>query len=140
MKGLAMLDGVLKISQPNNSTLATVHLCRDEIEVKMNMREHDRNRTQHLNLFIDYYENRDEEGFVVSRKLDTVCFIFDLKTQSKKFDYERSAFIDQFFTTDKAKDMFSGTFPNSPQDVVDGVFRTLKHFIRGQCDLKKISM
>jgi hypothetical protein len=133
-----MLDGVLKISEPRNTTLGSVYRCRDEYEIKLNMYEKRRNRTRPLTLHIDYLEGQDEEGFVVSRKLDTVCFIFDLKTQTKKIDFERSAFIDQFFTTDKAKDMFSGTFPNSPQDVIDGVFRTLKHFIRGQCDLKKI--
>lgn len=135
-----MQDGVLEISEPRNTTLGSVYRCRDEYQIKLNMFENRRNRTRPLTLHIDYLEGQDEEGFVVSRKLDTIYFIFDLKTQTKKFDYERSAFIDQFFTTEKSKDMFSGTFPNSPQDVIDSVVRTLKHFIRGQCDSKKISI
>jgi hypothetical protein len=133
-----MLDGVLRISEPRNTTLGSVYRCRDEYQIKINMFEKRRNRTRPLTLHIDYLEGQDEEGFVVSRKLDTVCFIFDLKTQTKKFDYERSTFVEQFFTTDKAKGMFSETFPNSPQDVIDSVVRTLKHFIGGQCDSKKI--
>jgi hypothetical protein len=135
-----MHDGVLKISEPRNTTLGSVFRCRDEYQIKINMFEKRRNRTRLLTLYIDYLEGQDEEGFVVNRKLDTVCFLFDLKTQSKKFDYDRSAFIEQFFTTDKAKDIITGIFPGSPQNVVDSVFRNLKHFIRGQCDLKKISM
>lgn len=135
-----MIDGVLKISEPNNTTLGTVHLCRDSIEVKMNMREHDRNRTQHLELFIDYYENRDEEGFVMTRKLDTVNFIFDLKGHTKKFTYDRHSFAEQFVNSDKAKTMFSDTFSTSRQDVVESVFNSLKHFIVGHCDRNKILM
>jgi hypothetical protein len=135
-----MHDGVLKISEPNNSTLATVHLCRDSIEVKMNMREHDRNRTQTLNLFIDYYENRDEDGFVMTRKLDTVNFIFDLKGHTKKFTYDRHSFADQFVNSDKAKGMFSETFPSSRQDIVGSVFNALKYHIGGHCDRNKILM
>jgi hypothetical protein len=135
-----MLDGVLKISQPNNTTLATVHLCRDSIEVRMNMRAHDRNRSQHLDLFIDYYENRDEEGFIVSRRLETVTFIFDLKDHTQKYELDRNTFADQFLTTDKAKEMFSDTFSNSRQDVVNNVFNSLKHFIRGHCDRNQILM
>jgi hypothetical protein len=133
-----MRDGILTISEPHNSTLATVHLCRDSIEVRMNMREHDRNRTQHLDLFIDYYENRDEEGFVISRKLETVVFVFDLREHTQKFNYDRHTFADQFLNTDKAKILFSDTFPNSRQDVVESVFNSLKHFIVGHCDRNKI--
>jgi hypothetical protein len=133
-----MHDGVLKISEPNNSTLATVHLCRDSIEVKMNLREHDRNRTQNMNLLIDYYENRDEDGFVMTRKLDTVNFIFDLKGHTQKFNYDRHTFADQFVNSDKAKGMFSDTFPSSRQDIVGSVFNTLKHHIVGHCDRNKI--
>jgi hypothetical protein len=140
MKGLAMLDGVLKISEPHNTTLATVHLCRDEIEVKMNMREHDRNRTQHLDLYIDYYENRDEEGFIITRKLETVVFIFDLRDHTQKFEFNKHSFADQFLTTDQAKEMLSDTFPNSRQDVVASVFNALKHHIVGHCDRNKILM
>jgi hypothetical protein len=135
-----MIDGVLNISEPHNTTLGSVFRCRDEYQIKINMFEKRRNRTRQLTLLIDYHEGQDEEGFVVSRKLDTVGFIFDLRAHTKKFEFDRSAFIEQFFTTDKAKDIFTGTFPGSPQDVVDSVLRNLKHFIRGQCDLKKISM
>jgi len=135
-----MLDGVLKISEPHNSTLATVHLCRDTIEVKMNMREHDRNRTQHLDLLIDYYENRDEEGFIISRKLETIVFVFDLREHTHKVEFNRHFFADQFLTTDRAKEMFSDTFPNSRQDVVASVFNALKHHIVGHCDRNKILM
>jgi hypothetical protein len=135
-----MRDGVLKISQPNNSTLATVHLCRDEIEVKMNMREHDRNQTRHLDLYIDYYENRDEEGFIITRKLETVTFLFDIKGHIQKFNYDRHTFADQFLTTDRAKEMLSETFPNSRQDVVNSVFNALKYHIGGHCDRNKILM
>jgi hypothetical protein len=133
-----MIDGVLEISEPHNTTLGTVHLCRDSIEVKMNLREHDRNRTQNLNLLIDYYENRDEDGFIISRKLDTVTFNFDLKGHTQKFNYDRHSFADQFVNSDKAKGMFSDTFPNSRQDVVASVFNSLKHFIVGHCDRNKI--
>jgi len=135
-----MLDGVLKISEPHNTTLGTVHLCRDEIEVKMNMREHDRNRTRHLDLLIDYYENRDEEGFIISRKLETVGFIFDLRDHTHKVEFNRHSFADQFLTTDQAKAMFSDTFPNSRQDVVNSVFNALKYHIGGHCDRNKILM
>jgi hypothetical protein len=128
-----MIDGVLKISEPHNTTLGTVHLCRDSINVKLNMREHDRNRTQHLELFIDYYENRDEDGFIISRKLDTVTFIFDLKGHTRKVNYDRHSFADQFVNSDKAKGMFS-------EDVVASVFNSLKHFIVGHCDRNKILM
>jgi hypothetical protein len=140
MKGLAMLDGVLKISQPHNSTLGTVQLCRDSIEVKMNLREHDRNRTQNLNLLIDYYENRDEDGFIISRKLETVVFIFDLRDHTHKVEFNRHSFADQFLTTDRAKEMLSETFPNSRQDIVNSVFKALKHHIVGHCDRNKILM
>jgi hypothetical protein len=135
-----MLDGVLKISEPHNATLGTVHLCRDSIEVKMNLREHDRNRTQTLNLLIDYYENRDEDGFVMTRKLDTVTFIFDLKGHTQKFTYDRHSFADQFLKTDQAKKMLSDTFPGSRQDIVGSVFNALKYHIGGHCDRNKILM
>jgi hypothetical protein len=135
-----MLDGILKISEPHNTTLGTVHLCRDEIEVKMNLREHDRNRTQNLNLLIDYYENRDEDGFIISRKLDTVTFLFNLKGHTKKFNYDRHTFADQFVNSDKAKGMFSDTFLSSSQDIVGSVFNALKYHIVGHCDRNKILM
>jgi hypothetical protein len=104
----------------------------------MNMREHDRNRSQHLDLFIDYYENRDEEGFIISRKLETVVFVFDLRDHTKKFNYDRHSFTDQFVNTDQAKKMLSDTFPNSRQDVVISVFNALKYHIGGHCDRNKI--
>lgn len=135
-----MHDGVLKISESRNTTLGSVYRCRDEYQIKLNMFEKRRNRTRQLTLMIDYHEGQDEEGFVVSRKLDTVTFIFDPEGHPRKFNYDRHLFVDQFFKMDKAKIMLSDTFPDSPQDVVDSVFRNLKHFIRGQCDLKKISM
>jgi hypothetical protein len=135
---MTMLDGILKISEPHNTTLGTVHLCRDEIEVKMNLREHDRNRTQNMNLLIDYYENRDEDGFIMTRKLDTVVFVFDLRTHTKKFEFDRHSFADQFLKTDQAKKMLSDTFPSSRQDIVGSVFNSLKHFIVGHCDRNKI--
>lgn len=135
-----MRDGILTISEPHNSTLGTVHLCRDSIEVKMNMREHDRNRTQHLDLYIEYYENRDEDGFVMTRKLDTVIFNFDLKGHTQKSNYDRHSFADQFLNTDQAKKMLSDTFPGSRQDIVGSVLNTLKHHIVGHCDRNKILM
>jgi hypothetical protein len=135
-----MLDGVLKISQPHNSTLGTVHLCRDEYEIKINMFEKRQNRTRHLDLLIDYYENRDEEGFIISRKLETVVFIFNLRDHTQKFEFNKHSFADQFLTTDQAKAMFSDTFPNSRQDVVKSVFNSLKYHIGGHCDRNKILM
>jgi hypothetical protein len=133
-----MLDGILKISEPHNTTLGTVHLCRDSIEVKINLREHDRNRTQNMDLLIDYYENRDEDGFIITRKLETVGFVFDLRAHTKKFTYDRHSFTEQFVNSDKAKGMFSDTFPTSRQDVVGSVFNSLKHHIVGHCDRNKI--
>lgn len=135
-----MRDGVLKISQSHNSILGTVHLCRDEYQIKLNMLEKRRNRTRQLTLMIDYHEGKDEEGFVVSRKLDTVNFIFAPEGHPRKFNYDRHSFVGQFVNSDKAKGMFSDTFPNSQQDVVASVFNSLKHFIVGFCDRNKILM
>jgi hypothetical protein len=133
-----MRDGILTISEPHNSTLGTVLRCRDEIDVKFNMAENERNRTRHLTLLVDYHEGRDEEGFIVSRRLETVTFIFDLKDHTQRFEFNRHSFADQFLNMNKAKDMFSDTFPNSRQDVVISVFNSLKHFIVGHCDRNKI--
>lgn len=135
-----MRDGILTIAEPHNSTLGTVLRCRDEIDVKFNMAENERNRTRHLTLLVDYHEGRDEEGFIVSRRLETVTFIFDLKDHTQKFELDRNTFADQFVNTDRAKEMFSDTFSNSRQDVVNNVFNSLKHFIRGHCDRNQIVM
>jgi hypothetical protein len=135
-----MRNGVLKIAKPHNSTLGTVLLCRDEIEVRMNMREHDRNRSQHLDLFIDYYENRDEEGFIISRKLETVVFIFDLRDHTHKVEFNKHSFNAQFVDSDQAQSMFSEVFPNSSSEIIGNVVNTLKHCIRGHCDRNKILM
>jgi len=135
-----MRDGILTISEPHNSTLGTVLLCRDEIDVEFNMAEMERNRVRHLTILVDYHEGRDEEGFIITRKLETVVFVFDLRDHTQKFEFNRHSFADQFLNTDKAKEMFSDAFPNSRQDVVNGVFNSLKHFIVGHCDRNKILM
>jgi hypothetical protein len=135
-----MHDGILNTSEPHNSTLGTVLRCRDEIDVEFNMVENDPNRVRQLSLLIDYHEGQDEEGFIVSRRLETVTFIFDLKDHTQKYELDRNTFADQFLTTDKAKEMFSDTFSNSHQDVVESVFNSLKHFIVGHCDRNKILM
>jgi hypothetical protein len=135
-----MRNGVLKIAKPHNSTLGTVLRCRDEIDVEFNMAEKERNRARYLTLLIDYHEGRDEEGFILSRKLETITFIFNLKDHTQKYEYDRNLFADQFLSTDQAKDMFSKTFSTSRQDVVKGVFNALKHHIVGHCDRNKIVM
>jgi hypothetical protein len=135
-----MHDGVVNISKPSNSVLGSVLLCRDEIDVKLNMAENGRNRRRHLTLLIDYHEGRDEEWFIVSRKLDTVTFVFDLKDHTQKYELDRNTFTDQFMNTDKAKEIFSETVSNVRQNVVSDVFNSMKQFIVGHCGRNKILM